>query len=170
MGTIILLGSIVIWFLGYYPRPNVEGELTAEQRTEQLENSYIGKIGHAIEPAIKPLGFDWKIGVSLLSGVAAKEIVVSTMGVIYSGDAEEETASLSQKLQADTWSDGSKVFTPAVALGLMLFVLIYFPCLATIVAIKNETGAWKWALFAVGYSVALAWIMAFLVRVVSLVV
>lgn len=170
MGTIILLGSIVIWFLGYYPRPNVEGELTAEQRTEQLENSYIGKIGHAIEPAIKPLGFDWKIGVSLLSGVAAKEIVVSTMGVIYSGDAEEETASLSQKLQADTWSDGSKVFTPAVALGLMLFVLIYFPCLATIVAIKNETGAWKWALFAVGYSVALAWIMAFLVRIVSLVI
>ncbi len=170
MGTIILLGSIVIWFLGYYPRPNVEGELTAEQRTEQLENSYIGKIGHSIEPAIKPLGFDWKIGVSLLSGVAAKEIVVSTMGVIYSGDAEEETASLSQKLQADTWSDGSKVFTPAVALGLMLFVLIYFPCLATIVAIKNETGAWKWAFFAVGYSVVLAWIMAFLVRVVSMVI
>ncbi len=168
MGTIILVGSIVIWFLGYYPRPNVEGELTAQQHTEQLENSYIGKIGHAIEPAIKPLGFDWKIGVSLLSGIAAKEIVVSTLGVIYSGNAEEETATLSQKMEAATWADGSKVYSPAVALGFMLFVLIYFPCLATFVAIKNETGEWKWAFFAVGYSLVLAWIIAFLVRIGSL--
>ena len=167
MGTIILVGSIIIWFLGYYPRPaNVE-TLTAEQKTEQLENSFIGKIGHSIEPAIKPLGFDWKIGVSLLSGIAAKEIVVSTLGVIYSGNADEDTKSLSGQLEASTWSDGSKVYTPAVALGFMLFVLIYFPCLATFVAIKNETGEWKWAYFAVGYSLVLAWVVAYLVRLVT---
>ncbi len=167
MGTIILVGSIIIWFLGYYPRPAETEVLTAEQKTEQLENSYIGRIGHAIEPAIKPLGFDWKIGVSLLSGVAAKEIVVSTLGVIYSGNAEEDTKSLSSQLEAATWPDGKKVYTPAVALGFMLFVLIYFPCLATFVAIKNETGEWKWAFFAVGYSLVLAWAVAFLVRIVT---
>lgn len=167
MGTIILVGSIVIWFLGYYPRPKTE-VVTAEQHTEQLENSYIGKIGHAIEPAIKPLGFDWKIGVSLLSGIAAKEIVVSTLGVIYSGNAEESTTSLSSKLESATWSDGNKVYSPAVALGFMLFVLIYFPCLATFVAIKNETGEWKWAFFAVAYSLVLAWFIAYSVRVISI--
>lgn len=168
MGTIILIGSIIIWFLGYYPRPATNEPLTAEQKTEQLENSYIGRIGHAIEPGIKPLGFDWKIGVSLLSGVAAKEIVVSTLGVIYSGDEEADTGSLSKQLEAATWKDGSKVYTPAVALGLMLFVLIYFPCLATFVAIKNETGEWKWAFFAVGYSLVLAWLMAWLVRIITM--
>lgn len=166
MGTIILVGSIIIWFLGYYPRPKEE-VITADQHTEQLENSYIGKIGHAIEPAIKPLGFDWKIGVSLLSGIAAKEIVVSTLGVIYSGNAEESTTSLSSKLESAIWPDGKKVYSPAVALGFMLFVLIYFPCLATFVAIKNEIGEWKWAFFAAAYSLVLAWGIAFLVRIVT---
>lgn len=166
MGTIILVGSIVIWFLGYYPRPKEE-VITAEQHTEQLENSYIGKIGHAVEPVIKPLGFDWKIGVSLLSGVAAKEIVVSTLGVIYAGNPEEDVKSLSGQLKSAVWADGSKVYTPGVALGFMLFVLIYFPCLATIVAIKNETGEWKWALFAVAYSLVLAWVVAYLVRLAT---
>jgi ferrous iron transport protein B len=103
----------------------------------------------------------------LLSGIAAKEIVVSTLGVIYSGNADEDTKSLSGQLEASTWSDGSKVYTPAVALGFMLFVLIYFPCLATFVAIKNETGEWKWAYFAVGYSLVLAWVVAYLVRLVT---
>ncbi|MFV0392085.1 MAG: ferrous iron transport protein B [Paludibacteraceae bacterium] len=167
MGTIILVGSIVIWFLGYYPRPHTGDLATTEERTEQLENSYIGKIGHAIEPVIKPLGFDWKIGISLLSGIAAKEIVVSTLGVIYSGNAEEDTATLSEKLKVTTWSDGSPVYTPAVALGLMLFVLIYFPCLATFVAIKNETGSWRCAVFALSYSLVLAWFVAFLVRIIT---
>lgn len=166
MGTIILLGSIIIWFLGYYPRDSYKSAemMSAEQKTEQLENSYIGQVGHFIEPVIKPLGFDWKIGVALLSGVAAKEIVVSSLGVIYSaeiGDGDD-TATLSSKMESSVWEDGSPVFTKPVAFGLMLFVLIYFPCIATFVAIKNETGEWKWAFFAVGYSLVLAWVMAFL--------
>ncbi len=127
----------------------------------QQENSYIGKIGHFIEPAIAPLGFDWKIGVSLLSGVAAKEIVVSTLSVIYTGESDSHTSSLSDRLQHDVKSNGEPSFSPVVALGMMLFVLIYFPCLATIVAIKNETNSWGWALFAASYSLILAWLMAF---------
>ena len=163
MGTVILLASIVIWFLGYYPRPEVEGELTAQERMEQQANSYIGRIGRAIEPVMAPCGFDWKMSVALLSGVAAKEIVVSTLGVLYTGNADEDNAALSERIQADTYPDGSPVFTPVVALAFLLFVLIYLPCIATIVAIKNEAGGWKWALFSAGYSLVLAWLVAFAV-------
>ena len=166
MGTIILVGSVVIWFLGYYPRPNEKTGMMAEEQTAQLENSYIGQIGHTIQPLLAPLGFDWKISVSLLSGVAAKEIVVSTLGVLYAGDAEAGSQSLANKMQDDKWKDGTPVYTTGTALAFMLFVLIYFPCLATIVAIKNETESWKWAMFAVGYSLALAWLMAFLAQII----
>lgn len=161
MGTIILLGSIIIWFLGYYPRPENTGKLTNTEQMGQQEKSYIGQIGHFIEPVIAPLGFDWKIGVSLLSGVAAKEIVVSTLSVIYTGESDSHVSSLTDRLQSDVRPNGNKSFTPVVALGMMLFVLIYFPCLATIVAIKNETNSWGWALFAASYSLVLAWLMAF---------
>jgi len=161
MGTIILIGSIIVWFLGYYPRPEKMGHLTATEQMAQQENSYIGHIGHFIEPVIAPLGFDWKIGVSLLSGVAAKEIVVSTLSVIYTGNTNTKVSSLSQRLQTEINPNGDHSFTPVVALSMMLFVLIYFPCLATMVAIKNETNSWGWALFATGYSLVLAWLMAF---------
>ena len=161
MGTIILIGSIIVWFLGYYPQPEHVAKLTPTQQMAQQENSYIGKIGHFIEPAIAPLGFDWKIGVSLLSGVAAKEIVVSTLSVLYTGSSDAQVSSLSQRLQSEVKPNGDPSFTPVIALGMMLFVLIYFPCLATIVAIKNETNSWGWALFAASYSLVLAWLMAF---------
>jgi ferrous iron transport protein B len=161
MGTIILIGSIIVWFLGYYPRPEKMGQLTASEQMAQQENSFIGHIGHFIEPAIAPLGFDWKMGVSLLSGVAAKEIVVSTLSVIYTGNGNTKVSSLSQRLQTEIKPNGDHSFTPVVAIGMMLFVLIYFPCLATMVAIKNETNSWGWALFATGYSLVLAWLMAF---------
>jgi ferrous iron transport protein B len=163
MGTIILIGSIIVWFLGYYPRPEKHENLTAKEQMTQQENSYIGKIGHFIEPAIAPLGFDWRIGVSLLSGVAAKEIVVSTLSVLYTGSSDTQVSSLSQRLQSEVKPNGKPSFTPVIALGMMLFVLIYFPCLATIVAIKNETNSWGWASFAAGYSLILAWLMAFTV-------
>lgn len=163
MGTIILIGSIIIWFLGYYPRPETTVHSTSAERMEQQSNSYIGQIGHFIQPVIAPLGFDWKIGVSLLSGVAAKEIVVSTLSVLYTGDPDGDIASLTERLKSEVKPNGEPSFTPVVALGLMLFVLIYFPCLATIVAIKNETKSWGWALFAAGYSLVLAWLMAFAV-------
>ena len=164
MGTIILVGSIIIWFLGYYPRSTQPENPSTVNTTGQLENSYIGKIGHAIQPVLAPLGFDWKISVSLLSGVAAKEIVVSTLGVLYSGNADEETASLSAKMKSEVRPNGLPVYDAGTALAFMIFVLIYFPCLATVVAIKNETGSWKWALFAAGYSLVLAWMVAFLVQ------
>ena len=162
MGTIILLASIVVWFLGYFPRPADTGqELTFAEQIEQMENSYIGQLGRFIEPAFRPLGFDWKISVALLTGVGAKEIVVSTLGVLYAGNPDEDFTSLSERLKAEVRPDGTPVFTHIVALALMLFVLIYFPCIASLVAIKNEAGGWKWAFFAMGYTFALAWLVAF---------
>lgn len=165
MGTIILFASIVIWFLGYFPQQKSD-ELAEISQTEQLENSYIGKIGKTIQPVLAPLGFDWKISVALLSGVAAKEIVISTLGVIYAVDDENLDKTLPQKLQAEYYSDGSPVYTHGTALAFMVFVLIYFPCIATIVAVKNETGTWKWAWFEVVISLTLAWIMAFAVQLI----
>ena len=161
MASIILIGSIVVWFLGYYPRPENVGTLTQTEQMAQQENSYIGQIGKFVQPVVAPLGFDWKITVALLTGVAAKEIVVSTLGVLYAGDPGGSVASLSERLRAEVKPNGEPAFTPVIALAMMLFVLIYFPCLATIVAIKNETKSWKWAAFATGYSMALAWIVAF---------
>lgn len=164
MSTIILVGSIVIWFLGYFPRYNsVEKGYHGTLEQYQKEQSYIGKIGHLIEPVIAPLGFDWKVGVSLLSGVAAKEIVVSTLSVLYDGDSREQNQSLPERLRSELRSDGNHSITPVTAFGFMIFVLIYFPCLATIVAIKNETKSWGWALFTLGYSLVLAWLLAFTV-------
>lgn len=162
MGSVILVASIIIWFLGYFPRSGAYTlNPTVENHKAQHENSYIGHLGHFVEPALKPLGFDWKIGVSVVSGIAAKEIVVSTISVLYTGNNKE--ASLQERLKADTYADGTPVFNAAVALALMVFVLIYFPCIATITAIKNETGSWKWALFEVFYTLTLAWIVTFLV-------
>ena len=148
MGGIIMIASILIWFLGYYPQGNYE------TIAEQQENSYIGQIGKAIEPVIEPLGFDWKLGVGLLSGVGAKELVVSTLGVLYANDGDLDSVNLSDRIP----------ITATVALGYMLFVLIYFPCVATLAAIKQESGSWKWAIFAAFYTTALAWIVAFIVK------
>jgi ferrous iron transport protein B len=160
MGTVILTASIFVWILSYFPRPE-QPPTTAQEMMAQQEQSYIGQIGHFIEPVIAPLGFEWRSGVALLTGVAAKEIVVGTLGVLYTGNPEEDSGRLSEKLTAESKPDGSPVFTPVTAISFMLFVLIYFPCIATIVAIKNETGSWKWALFSAVYTVLLAWLTAF---------
>ena len=149
MGGIIMIASIIIWFLGYYPNHG-----NYETMAQQQEHSYIGQIGKAIEPVIEPLGFDWKLGIGLLSGVGAKELVVSTLGVLYTNEEDIESVNLSDRIP----------ITPMVALGYMLFVLIYFPCVATLVAIKQESGSWKWALFAAFYTTTLAWVVAFLVN------
>ena len=148
MGGIIMIASIIIWFLGYYPRHDAY-----ENVAEQQENSYIGQIGKAIEPVIKPLGFDWKLGIGLISGVGAKELVVSTLGVLYTNEGDVENVNLSNRIP----------ITPLVALAYMLFVLIYFPCIATFAAIKQESGSWKWAIFTAGYTTGLAWLVAFTV-------
>ena len=146
MGGIIMIASIVIWALGYYPNHDAYTDVA-----EQQENSYIGRIGKAMEPVIKPLGFDWKLGIGILSGVGAKELVVSTLGVLYGDDAEADAVSLGERIP----------ITPLVAFCYMVFVLIYFPCIATLAAIKGESGSWKWALFTAVYTTVLAWVVVF---------
>lgn len=163
MGTVILVASIAIWFLGNYPKMESSPDLSSDQmRMEQQEASYIGMLGKWMEPVMRPLGFDWKTSVALLTGVAAKEVVVSTLGVLYVGHEDDELA-LSARLQSEIKPDGSTAFDQPTALSLMVFVLLYFPCIATIIAIKNESGSWKWGVFTIVYTVALAWIMAFVV-------
>lgn len=152
MGGIIMIASIIIWFLGYYPNHS-----SYQTTAEQQENSYIGQIGKSIEPIIKPLGFDWKMGVGLLSGVGAKELVVSTLGVLYTNDGNLDDDALPERIAQQ--SD----ITPLIAFAYMLFTLLYFPCIATLAAIRQETGSWKWPLFAACYTTILAWIVAFLV-------
>lgn len=149
MGGIIMVASIVIWALGYYPRPDASADLAQQQ-----ENSYIGRIGKAIEPVMEPLGFDWKLSIGILSGVGAKELVVSSLGVLYADDAEVDQTTLAERLP----------ITPLVAYGYMVFVLLYFPCIATLAAIRQEAGSWKWAAFAATYTTVLAWIMSFAVH------
>lgn len=143
MGGVILFASIIIWALGYFPQGG--DQLTPQQQQEQ---SYIGRIGHMIEPAIRPLGFDWQMGVGLLTGIGAKELVVSTLNVLYADGEELSSSTLPERMN----------ISPLVALSYMIFILFYFPCVATIVAIGRESKSWKWALFAIFYTTLLAWL------------
>lgn len=163
MGTIILGASIIVWALGYFP--NHDQYSTAQ---EQMENSYLGKVGKTIEPVMRPCGFDWQQSVSLLAGAAAKEVVASTMGVLYNSsdeelDEEDDSLRISQLVRSN--------MTPLSAASMLIFVLLYMPCISTIIAIKNESGKWKWALFTVFYTIALAWVMSMLFfQIASLIV
>jgi len=210
IGGVILIASIIVWILGYFPRnvkfsadydkkieelntkynaiissaspddkstvDNIQAEkqqqlqkIKLSRESERKEKSYIGHIGRFVEPAIRPLGFDWKMGVSLITGIVAKEIVISTMGVIYqanntSGDISE---SLPGKLQNAVYEEGKrkgdKVFTPVTAISFLMFILIYFPCIGVIAAIRKESGSPRWAVFALLYTTSLAWIISFLI-------
>ncbi len=163
MGKVILIGSVIIWALGYYPT---------------RQDSYLERIGQTIEPAIEPLGFDWKIGVSLVSGLAAKEIAVSTLAVLYNIDADDDATQesmLIEQIREDRHTRGERrgelIFTPAVALAFLSFILIYFPCLAVIAAIRRESGSWRWAIFTIFYTTGLAWVVSWIVyRVGSLII
>ena len=184
MGGVILIASIIIWFLGYFPRHSENGDIFEKQIAEveqsdtnpedkaetiaELERlksmdhqqkSYIGRIGQAIQPILHPLGFDWKMSVSLLTGMAAKEVVVSTLSVLYTGESDDSQV-LTERLKQDKNAEGELVFTPLVALSFMLFVLIYFPCIATISAIVHESGSWKWGIFVIVYTCVLAWFVS----------
>jgi len=192
MGTVILSASIIIWALGHFPRDveyskdydKIAAEISAstnisdggkeeqltqleiDRESERMEKSYIGQLGHMIVPVIEPLGWDWKIGVSIITGLAAKEIVIGSMGVLYQSDmsADENSVNLKNRLQQQVFTSGprigEKVFSPIVAYSLMLFILIYFPCVAVIAAIKKEAN-WKWATFTMVYTTVLAWFVAF---------
>lgn len=192
MSTVILVGSIVVWALGYFPQENAatraldnrirqveqHAALTPEQRDAtlrqldyerqgaQIEGSCIGLMGHWLEPVVAPLGFNWQMGVSLLSGLAAKEIIVSTLGVLYQvgPDADESSHELITALrsQQQPGADGAPVFTPLVAYAFMTFVLLYYPCIAALAALRREAGT-RWMWFCVVYTLAVAWIGAFLV-------
>jgi ferrous iron transport protein B len=156
MGGVIMVASVLIWALGHYPVQKQPKGDTKAQSAKVAEDSYIGRIGKAIEPVIRPLGFDWRMGVCLLSGVAAKEIVVSTMAVVYQADdTHSESGSLNAKI--------GSVFTPLTALSFLVFTLLYFPCIATVAAIYYESGSWKWAAFSMAFSTLLAWVLSFAV-------
>jgi len=197
VGGIILIAVIIIWALGYFPQQTklhkeyskqlteLNEKLKSASKTEQsdistqiteinssikeqqLENSYLGKIGKIVEPIIKPLGFDWRMGIALLSGTAAKEVVVSTMGVLYNAQNGDDNEQLIKTLPKVKYTSGKKagktVFTPLVALAFLIFILIYSPCIGVIGAIAKESGSWKWSFFMIGYTTTLAWFLAFIV-------
>ena len=191
MSGIILICSMAIWFLGYFPNHDAYDTVK-----EQQEHSFIGYIGKTIEPVLKPLGFDWRMGVGIIAGVGAKELVVSTLGVMYADDQPVNTEAYIPPVVPDTvLPDTSSVtstpssvtsseveksvdsdqvaetrlqralvnsVTPAGALAYMVFILLYFPCIATFIAIKNEGGGWKWAIITAVYTIILAWVAAFI--------
>ena len=168
MSGVILICSLVIWFLGYFPNHDAYGSAS-----EQQEHSFIGYIGKAMEPVLEPLGFDWRMGVGIVAGVGAKELVVSTLGVMYADDQpvgelstwvepEETVAAYPAGAETRLQKALVKSVTPAGALAYMVFILLYFPCIATFTAIKAESGGWKWALITAVYTIVLAWVAAFL--------
>ena len=175
MGGVILVASLIIWALSYFPRPT-EADLEktkiefaslnlSDEQIEvvtQTENSYLGQIGKFVSPIFEPLGYNWKMTVSLISGTVAKETVVSTLGVLYSGDAESEDADLGARLQTVNPQTGEPDFNVIVALSFLVFVLLYVPCIATITAIVKETGSWKFGAFTLIYNTAVAWFVAFI--------
>jgi ferrous iron transport protein B len=188
IGGVILLASIIVWILSNFPRtvaysrdyssemvkvsktnlPDNEkleslNRLMLKQKSEKQSKSFLGMIGHSIEPLMKPLGFDWHLSVSILSGLAAKEVVVSTLGVIFQTDIQSGKSTLVEKIQTQQDSSGRKIFTPLIAFSFMLFILTYFPCVGVVAAIRRESGSWKWAAFTVFYTTGIAWLLSFTV-------
>jgi ferrous iron transport protein B len=197
IGTIILVGVVIVWAMEYFPRTtensaslNQEKEIIQNNTTisekvrteklfeieskiesDRLINSYLGQLGQIIEPVMRPLGFDWKMSISLIAGLPAKEIVISTMGVLYQSGNDESTVNLQNKLKNEKFDSGKRsgkmVFTTPTALAFLIFILIYFPCIGVIATIKNESESWKWATFVIFYTTGLAWVAAFLVQTIS---
>jgi len=188
IGGVILIASVIVWILSNFPRTvehskdfsgeisRIEkSELSIQQKSESVHNllleqkgekqskSFMGIIGHSIEPIMQPLGFDWRLSVSILSGLAAKEVVVSTLGVIFQVDNDSGKTSLVEKIQTQKGPDGNVLFTTLIAFSFMLFILTYFPCVSVVAAIKRESGSWKWAAFTVVYTTTMAWLLSFTV-------
>lgn len=162
IGTTILVATIIIWFLSYFPRPT-QSDNGSPARTEQItetgyENSYIGMIGRAIEPALAPLGQNWRSSVAIITSIPAKELVVSTFGVLYSSDTEEG-------IESDLKESGD--FSPRSAAAFLVFILLFFPCIATVATIATETGSRLWALFSVVYNTAVAWVAGYIVYLIG---
>ena len=160
-GTVILALSIVLWALVTYPKPSDPGA----SRADALAHSVAGRMGHAIEPAILPLGFDWKIGIGLIGSFAAREVFVSTMSIVYNVETsdKENTESLRDTMRHELRSDGTPVFTPLVCVGLMVFYVLAMQCISTVAIVRRETNSWRWPLFQIAYMTVLAWLGAFFV-------
>lgn len=158
MGTLILFASVVVWALGYFPLPDRE-DMTEQER---LEQSYIGTVGNFIEPAVRPLGFDWRLGMAVVSALPAKEIVVSTLNVLYN-NSEESGEEDTDVMRREMCTDGVEAHTPVVAISFLIFILLSCPCIATVMAIRNESNSWGWALFSVIYNTVIAWVVSFIV-------
>jgi len=158
-GTIILGISIVLWFLTTYPKhPNPDATAT-----EQIAQSFAGRAGHLIEPVIKPLGFDWRIGIGLITSFAAREVFVSSMGVIFGVEsADDDTTPLRDALRAAHWPGGAPLFTPLVCFSLMVFYVFAMQCMSTVAVVKRETNSWKWPLFQTAYMTGTAWLACFI--------
>ena len=159
-GTVILGISIVLWFLAAYPKaPDGATE------TQQLAQSFAGRAGHLLEPVIKPLGFDWQIGIGLISSFAAREVFVSTMGVVFNAQSDDEadTEPLRLAMLKATWPDGRPLFTPLVCFTLMIFYVFAMQCMSTIAIVKRETNGWKWPIFQTAYMTGTAWILSLIV-------
>lgn len=188
IGGIILLASVIVWVLSNFPRTvtfskdysneiaKVQkseisqkekdvsvSDLQIQQKSEKQSKSFMGMIGRAVEPVMKPLGFDWRLSVSIISGIAAKEVVVSTLGVLFQTQTNSGKESLVEKIQTQKDSSGNILFTPLMAFSFMLFILTYFPCIAVVAAIRRESGSWKWATFVVVYTTGIAWLLSFTV-------
>ncbi|MDQ6788886.1 MAG: ferrous iron transport protein B, partial [Acidobacteriota bacterium] len=173
-GTVILAISILLWALTYFPRSakvqSQEQTVTSNQQAEtvqegaQIQHSYAGTLGHTIEPVIRPLGFDWKIGVALIASFAAREVLVSTLSIIYNvgKDADAENETLIQAVRDAKRDDGSPAWTPLTALTLMVFFVLAMQCMSTVAVVRRETNSWAWTLFMVGYMTGLAYLAAFL--------
>lgn len=171
-GGMILVCSIVLWALltirspwADAPAPALSEQGTEAVRAEELRSSLAGQMGHAIEPVIEPLGFDWKIGVGLIGAFAAREVFVSTMGVVYGvgGEVDEESATLREKIQSEQRSDGTPLYTPLMGLSLMIFFALACQCMSTLGAVYRETKSLKWPVFLFAYMTALAWVASFAV-------
>jgi ferrous iron transport protein B len=178
-GTVILTISIILWALMYFPRgaensvappANVAQQSTASaepddaaEASQRLQNSYAGQIGHLIEPVIAPLGFDWKIGVALVASFAAREVLVSTLSIIYNvgKDPEADSQSLVSAIRSATRPDGRPVWTPLTGLTLMVFFVLAMQCMSTLAVVRRETNSWRWPLFMTAYMTAIAYLAAF---------
>ncbi|MDE7426443.1 MAG: ferrous iron transport protein B [Muribaculaceae bacterium] len=171
MGGPILIASILVWALNYFPRPaDIHDTNGAAQQETVSNDSYLYRIGKAVTPVLEPLGFNWKATVAAVAGVPAKEIVVSTLGVLYTGDEATAESTLAERLKADNGESSEASndgFTSASALSFLVFILLYCPCTATVTAIARETGSWRWSAFSVFYNTAVAWLASWLVFTVT---
>jgi ferrous iron transport protein B len=165
-GTVILACTIAMWALLSFPRHAVANAPADERQlaATQLQESYGGRLGHALEPAIAPLGFDWKIGIGLIGAFAAREVFVSTMAVVYGLEGDDESSqALRERIRSERRADGTRLFTPLTCLSLMVFFALSCQCMSTLAVVKRETRSWRWPSFLFAYMTVLAWVASFLV-------